>query len=147
MLFEINMNEYRKLAHDAQEKFDHYFPVLAFSILGLAVQTAKFGHSADRLEVASWALLLVAGLLALWRLKKTPVLHLLDGRYDLGMQRYVIQDTKDDMQEHELEMMKRELAVRHKRVWRLFDLQLTIFAIGVVALLAARAIVGLYPGP
>jgi hypothetical protein len=56
---------------EAQQKFDYYVVALIFTLLAASVQTAVFGKSAtrDALELASWVLLLLAGLLALWRLE------------------------------------------------------------------------------
>jgi hypothetical protein len=56
---------------EAQQKFDYYVVALIFTLLAASVQTAPFGKSAirDTLELASWGLLLFAGLLALWRLE------------------------------------------------------------------------------
>jgi hypothetical protein len=60
---------------EAQQKFDYYVVALIFTLLAVSVQTGAFGESAtrDALELASWVLLLVAGLLALWRLEWTHV--------------------------------------------------------------------------
>jgi hypothetical protein len=56
---------------EAQQKFDYYVVALDFTLLAAAVQTAKFGTSqiSDLLELTAWVLLLVAGVLALWRLE------------------------------------------------------------------------------
>lgn len=56
---------------EAQQKFDYYVVALIFTLLAASVQTGVFGKSAtrDALELASWGLLLLAGLLALWRLE------------------------------------------------------------------------------
>src|SRR5688572_20620227 len=53
-----------KLSISQQEKFEFYLLALIFTILGLAVQTAKFGSHvvADALELCSWAALLISGL-------------------------------------------------------------------------------------
>jgi len=55
---------------EVQQKFDYYVVALDFTLLAASIQTASFGASLirDGLELASWALLLAAGLLALWRL-------------------------------------------------------------------------------
>ena len=57
------------IAQRIQEKFDAYLLGLIFTILGLSIQTAKFGPSAtaDAFEVISWVLFLVAGLTGLSR--------------------------------------------------------------------------------
>jgi len=64
------------IAHRLQEKFDFYFLALAFTVLGLAIQTAKFGHgkAADLAEILGWLLLLTSGLVGLSRLEWQPQL-------------------------------------------------------------------------
>jgi len=58
-----------------QEKFELYLLALIFTLLGLAVQTAKFGANqiADILELLGWSSLLVSGLAGLSRLEWVPV--------------------------------------------------------------------------
>jgi hypothetical protein len=60
---------------EAQQKFDYYVVALIFTLLAVSIQTGVFGKSATRdvLELASWGFLLVAGLLALWRLEWMPI--------------------------------------------------------------------------
>ena len=63
-----------RIAQRIQEKFDAYLLGLIFTVLGLSIQTAKFGASryADLLELLAWVLLLVAGLVGLSRLEWVP---------------------------------------------------------------------------
>src|SRR5438046_3320901 len=72
------------IAQRIQEKFDAYLLGLIFTILGLSIQTARFGPSptADVLEILSWLLLLVAGLVGLNRLEWTPEVYRLYGIQD-----------------------------------------------------------------
>lgn len=60
-----------------QEKFDLYLLGLIFTTLALSIQTAKFGIStfASITEILSWALLLIAGLVGLWRLEFIPEMY------------------------------------------------------------------------
>ncbi|PCE27520.1 hypothetical protein BWP39_03180 [Paraburkholderia acidicola] len=60
-----------------QEKFELYLLALTFTILGLAIQTAKFGttHLSDLLEVCGWFALLASGLTGLSRLEWLPVTY------------------------------------------------------------------------
>ena len=57
-----------------QNRFDFYAVALAFTLLGLSVQTARFGqgHWADCLELLGWVALLISALAGLWRLEKSP---------------------------------------------------------------------------
>jgi hypothetical protein len=60
-----------------QEKFELYLLGLTFTLLGLAVQTAKFGtyQHADILELLGWLALLISGLIGLSRLEWLPVAY------------------------------------------------------------------------
>jgi len=60
-----------------QEKFELYLLALIFTLLGLAVQTAKFGINqlADILELLGWVFLLISGLAGLSRLEWLPVAY------------------------------------------------------------------------
>jgi len=60
-----------------QEKFELYLLALVFTILGLAIQTAKFGQRdiADVFELIAWALLVISGIAGLSRLEWLPVAH------------------------------------------------------------------------
>ena len=90
------------IAQRIQEKFDAYLLGLIFTILGLSIQTAKFGTSptADAFEVISWVLFLVAGFTGLSRMEWTPEVYRL----------YGIQDEKEEakraLQKAKLEGLK-----------------------------------------
>lgn len=62
-------------ARQLQEKFELYLLGLIFTLLALAIQTAKFGVSdwADAFELGGWLCLLVSGLFGLSRLEWVPV--------------------------------------------------------------------------
>jgi len=72
------------IAQRTQEKFDAFLLGLIFTILGLSIQTAKFGVSpvADTSEVLSWVLFLVAGLAGLSRFEWTSEIYRLYGVQD-----------------------------------------------------------------
>lgn len=69
------------IAQRIQEKFDAYLLGLIFTILGLSIQTAKFGSSpiADASEIIGWVLFLVAGLAGLSRLEGASEIYRLYG--------------------------------------------------------------------
>jgi len=60
-----------KFGYAAQQKFDFYTVALAFTVLGLAIQTAHFGARplADLAELIGWCSLLVSGIAGLKRLE------------------------------------------------------------------------------
>ena len=60
-----------------QEKFEFYFLSLTFIILGLAVQTSKFGSSkiSDIFELLAWILFFIAGIAGLSRMRWAPSLY------------------------------------------------------------------------
>lgn len=62
-------------ARQLQEKFELYLLGLIFTLLALAIQTAKFGANdyADAMELAGWLSLLVSGLFGLSRIEWIPV--------------------------------------------------------------------------
>ena len=78
-----------EIAQRLQERFETYWLGLIFTLLALSVQTAKFGVAvpADALELASWVLLLGAGLAGLSRFEWLPELYRL----------YSIQRAKEDI--------------------------------------------------
>lgn len=62
-------------ARKLQEKFELYLLGLIFTLLALAVQTAKFGADdiADVFEIGGWICLLASGLVGLSRIEWVPV--------------------------------------------------------------------------
>jgi len=68
----------REIAQKAEEKFDFYVISLVFTLLALSIQSAEFGSSsvAGALELTGWLLLLVSGVVGLWRLEYLPVIRL-----------------------------------------------------------------------
>ena len=67
--------------YEAQQKFDFYAVALAFTVLGLAVQTAGFGTSpvSDLFELLAWVALLVSGTAGLHCLEWQPQVFQLRG--------------------------------------------------------------------
>jgi hypothetical protein len=75
------------IAIDRQGRFDLYFIGLTFTVLGLAVQTAKVGvyYTADAAEILGWIALLVAAFNGMRRLEWLP-------------EHYRLQDLKHDQE-------------------------------------------------
>jgi hypothetical protein len=63
-------------AQGLQEKMEIYLLGLAFTLLGLSIQTAKFeGPPPQRIaELLGWALILISGVIGILRLRWVPVL-------------------------------------------------------------------------
>lgn len=64
-----------KTSQELQAKFEFYLIALVFTLLGLSIQTAKFGVNvaANIYEILGWVSLLASGLIALWRIEWVPV--------------------------------------------------------------------------
>ena len=71
-----------------KERFETYLLGLTFAILGLSIQTARFGSSviADSAELLAWGSLLVSGLAGLSRAEWVPELY----------RRFSIQDEQEE---------------------------------------------------
>ena len=74
---ESKTNKDLEYSRQLQEKFELYLLGLNFTLLVLAIQTAKFGNSqaADLLEVTGWMFLLLSGLVGLSRIEWLPVIY------------------------------------------------------------------------
>lgn len=83
-----------KAAREIQLKYQFYLLGLCFTILALAVQTAKFAGpaAANAIELAGWLFLLISGLIGMFRFELVPTLYQLSGR------RTWLQDAKLELQ-------------------------------------------------
>jgi hypothetical protein len=72
------------IAIEMQGKFELYMLGLIFTVLGLSIQTAKFGNStaADMLELLGWLSLFVSGVTGLLRGEWIPVLYRIGGKIE-----------------------------------------------------------------
>lgn len=78
-----NDHDYRS-ARELESRFHFYLAALAFTILGIAIQTAPESApiAARVFELLAWVLLLSAGLLILWFLEWLPVRRLTHAERD-----------------------------------------------------------------
>ena len=69
------MNPNTEISIRLKERFEFYVIALAFTILGLSIQTASFGTSlpSDSFELLGWLFLFISGLVGLSRLEWIPV--------------------------------------------------------------------------
>lgn len=68
---------YAEAARESFSKFTFYFTGLAFTLLGLSVQTAALGTNVygNLAELVGWLLLLISGLAGLGQLRRLPAVH------------------------------------------------------------------------
>ncbi|MBB4515851.1 hypothetical protein [Paraburkholderia fungorum] len=152
-------------SRELQEKFELYLLALIFTILGLAIQTAKLGvsHAADILEILGWVSLMVSGMVGLSRLEWVPValkswhqLQILrQGRQQLadladgGVQRVPVEDEPEpvDIQtllasrDEDIKKAQAFIDRIDRRVHVKYDIHKWTFVFGLVLLVAARAYV------
>lgn len=71
------VNPNTEISQRLQERFEFYVIALAFTILGLSIQTASFGESllSDSFELLGWLFLFVSGLVGLSRLEWVSVAY------------------------------------------------------------------------
>ena len=123
--------ERKKLGIDLRQKFELYFVSVAFTLAGLSVQTATRSGPPWRLpiEVVGWILLLVAGLVGLWRISKL-------WQREVGVAEY-----------HESQWttpnraLKAELEKLEKKIRIFGTVQYCTFLLGFVFVVASRAAV------
>ena len=150
-----------EVANDIQGKFELYFATLIFTILGLAIQTAKPSELLYPAicETASWACLFLAGILALKRISWSPtVLHgfaeinrknlaLAQLEQNIGIVSHVEltgvnpkMSVKDAITWHEDQIKKIESHNRktNSRIVKLFKVQFALFIIAIVLLIYSR---------
>jgi hypothetical protein len=66
-----------KAAQEVHHKLEFYLVALAFTTAAFATQTGKFSGNilGDLSEISSWLLLVLSGLIGLWRLERIPVAY------------------------------------------------------------------------
>lgn len=109
-------------AMDIQEKFELYLVSLTFTLLALSVQTASFGKypTADVLEILGWALLLISGIIGIFRLQYVPVVL----RY------YAAKEADHEVDENDLASIEKKIASR---------LYIWLFVSGLIILIFSRS--------
>jgi hypothetical protein len=110
-----------KLGLDLRQKFELYFVALAFTVAGLAVQSAKpTGQNwVAIVEIAAWILLAIAGSVGLWR---------------VGQMWVVLVGVAEVREEAE----KKDLERRERQIRRWSAPQFAIFALGMGCLMVSR---------
>ncbi|MCT7310069.1 hypothetical protein N5J06_03875 [Ralstonia sp. CHL-2022] len=158
-------------SRELQEKFELYLLALIFTVLGLAIQTAKFGtyRVADVSEIVGWIALVASGVSGLWRMEWVPVAlktsAQLQGvrkeRRELvehanrGVQRVQIEDEPEPADVHELIAARDGIIQRGQsrldEIERAIHMKYAIhkwtFVLGLALLIVARSyapVVGLF---
>jgi hypothetical protein len=87
-----------QVARQIQLKYEFYLLSLCFTVLALAVETAKFGGpiAANVTELLSWLCLLISGLIGLFRF------HLVPSLYQISAEQARMQHDKSLVQEQAL---------------------------------------------
>jgi hypothetical protein len=160
----MSKDENADIADRLQQKFDFYMIALTFGVLGLSIQTARFGRAvtADSLELMGWALLLSSGLVGLSRLEWLPQLyHAYSQRENLAVQvsglrraaqtsRVVVQAGPIDIAPTVDELISRgdsnvaridadALKIHRQTLWK-YRFQRLAFALGISTIVAARGL-------
>jgi hypothetical protein len=150
-------------AQSSQHTFIQYAIGLTFTVLGLSIQTSRFGASrtADILELVAWLALLVSGMIGLARWEQVSQMYRLFGHQDseddliskLQMARAgglaevtTIEDNRSEALEDTLARVKRRrqgieelITAGNRRSRRLYNAQKALFGLGFLALVFARA--------
>ncbi|MBB6583785.1 hypothetical protein [Ralstonia solanacearum] len=115
---------------DLRQKFELYFVSVAFTLAGLSVQTATRSGPPWRLpiEVTGWLLLLVAGLIGLWRISK------------LWLREVGVAEYQESQWSASNSALKAEELTRLEKYIRIFGkVQYGTFLLGFVSVVASRA--------
>ncbi|MBI3585366.1 MAG: hypothetical protein HY096_15625 [Nitrospinae bacterium] len=144
------MSESRNLeaAQDVHHKFEFYLLALTFTIAGFAIQTGKFSGNilGDFLEVSSWVILSISGVVGLWRIEYLPVAYRTYTYIQVRKQNIEyykdeeehndsVDALRQEVAEHEFKLKEIEDTNRKKYRW-----QKIFFVSGLAALLLARLI-------
>jgi len=160
----VPVNPNTEISLRLQERFEFYVIALAFTILGLSIQTASFGESlvSDSFELLGWLFLFVSGLVGLSRLEWKSVAYdihagiqdlqteatrlrqaqqmgqnevpVIDGEREIVPVEEAIQ-TQDDA----ATQLKPKVENIEKWISRKYHIHKRAFALGVLFLLLARA--------
>lgn len=154
--------------HQTQDKFIIYFVSLAFTLLGLSVQTAEFGSNTftDAAELFGWLSLLLCGLVFLSYFEWVPVIRadvsnksaaevdLLETEArKVGGQTYVYvvsQEREQPIDERILNLrngiaaLTEKIKREEKRSDKKYAFSRWAFTVGVIAIMIARGFVPFY---
>lgn len=151
-----------ELGQQVQTKFHFYMVSLVFTILGLAVETAKFGgpRAAGIFELFAWFCLFISGVIALFRFEAVPQLYQIfeahndlesekarilgyirDGHHTVHDQRQgkdiPIVDYGNHLEVKLLKVTELETALQDRANW-LYHVHRWLFVIGVGSLVMSR---------
>jgi len=121
--------ERKKLGLELRQKYELYFVSIAFTLAGLSVQTATRAGPSWRLpiEVIGWLLLVLAGLIGLWRVSK------------LWLREVGVAEYEESQGSNPDAAFKTELEKVEKRIRTLGTVQYGTFLAGFVLIVLSRA--------
>lgn len=127
--------ERKKLGLELRQKYELYFVSLAFTLAALSVQTAPHVGPLWRLsvEILGWVLLLIAGMVGLWRISRLWLREV--GVADYQESQWSTPNTK----------LKTELEKLEARIRNFGTFQYLVFLVGFVFVVASRASALLWP--
>lgn len=130
----------QEIAQEIQSKFQFYLVGLVFTLLGLAIETAKFAgpHIAWLFELFGWVFLFFSGVFGLWRLETVPhVYKLFQADRDLKEGRINFGGEQDE------DAAKLQDAIRlwENRIISRYNIHKWLFVIGFACLIVARGFV------
>lgn len=122
--------ERRKLGIELRHKFEFYFVVLSFSILGVVIQTAKKSGiiCLDALEIFSWVSIFASGCIGLYTINKLWIREV--GAAELHIR---------SLNSANIKQLKEEVENLEGLIVSLLKLKYVVFALGMTILIIVRA--------
>lgn len=128
-------------SRNAQEKFDHYLPILTFTLVGLSIQTAKWDYLPSyRFEIIGWALLFISGVLSLLRLERKSVFYAKAGTAN-DLKKQADESRNDQVIAWEMKISA-DLKRDSRRMVIMYGVQRWALILGFLAIIIARALTG-----
>ena len=124
---------YIEVAEDYSRKFNFYIVALAFTLMGLSVQTAKFDSGVFGLcfELLGWVSLLLSGVIGLHRLSKFTSVYTLLHRREVNNDKL----TDGQRKTFDAHIDKEDISIVNMYNW-----QKWLFVFGLVGIMASRAL-------
>ena len=124
---------YIEVAEDYSRKFNFYIVALAFTLMGLSVQTAKFDSGVFGLcfELLGWLGLLLSGVIGLHRLSKFTSLYTLLHRREVH---------NDNLTAEQRETFDAHIDTEDSTIINMYNWQKWLFVSGLAGVMVSRAL-------